>query len=132
MPGVLAASARRAKECRPNKAGGSLRGPAEGAHVTPVAVNEHLAHLLTIQGGLLDAYLEQNLGARYAYAIIVWDQTPGAPLRAVTNCAASPVVRSALRDLTFAAARATRGGPLPLERSPVFVDAPAEPPGEPS
>jgi hypothetical protein len=94
--------------------------------VTPVGVNEHLAHLLQVQGGLLDAYLEQNLGARYAYAIVVWEQSPGSKLRAVTNLKEAGIVRMLLQDLAWCAARRPRGGEIPLERSPMFVDPEAD------
>jgi len=93
----------------------------------PIGINEHLAHLMQVQGGLLDAYLEQNLGTRYAYAIFVWE--PGAParVRGVTNCDPRDV-RAAQRYLQEVAdARAHASHVVALDRSPLFIDATADP-----
>jgi hypothetical protein len=89
----------------------------------PIAVNEHLAHLLQVQGGLLDAYLEQNLGARYAYCIMVWEQAPPSRLRVVTNMASVRKLRAILKGFTPGIRDNHSGAPLELERAPVFVDA---------
>jgi len=91
--------------------------------VTPIAVNEHLAHLLTIQGGLLDAYLEQNLGARYAYVAIVFELAPGARLRAVTNLRDVLAARAILQDCAWSTARAFYGDVVELDRVPQLVEA---------
>jgi len=82
----------------------------------PIAVNEHLAHLLQVQGGLLDAYLEQNLGTRFAYVILVREQEPPGHLRAVTNVAN----RAAARDMLLGLRTDVEN--LILDRSPTFMD----------
>ena len=84
--------------------------------MTPISVNEHLAHLLQVQGGLLDAYLEQNLGTRFAYVILVREQDAPAQLRAVTNICNGAAARAML------AGRCVDVESLILDRSPTFVD----------
>lgn len=88
--------------------------------MTPV--NEHLAHLLQVQGGLLDAYLEQNLGARYAYAIMVWEPSAPSRVRTVTNIRDAQDLRAVVKAVTWLAPH-VEGDSIPLERAPTFVDA---------
>lgn len=90
--------------------------------MTPAALNERLAHLLQVQGGLLDAYLEQNLGRRYAYAIVVWEQGGAAGARGVTNVRARGELRHLVREADRIASR-ERVHATELDRSPLFVDA---------
>jgi hypothetical protein len=93
------------------------------ARMSPVAVNEHLAKLLQVQGGLLDAYLEQNLGDRYAYTIIVWAPLRPTHPRAVTNVHRPRRVRAALREFSTKIAQAdTREQAVELDRAPILVD----------
>lgn len=89
------------------------------AHMQPIGPNEQLARLLEIQGGLLDAQLEQNMGARFGYAILVWDTSAPARLRAVTNLATTAPLRPPLRDL--AAIIAAQTVPGYVQRAPHFV-----------
>lgn len=84
----------------------------------PIAVNEHLAHLMQVQGGLLDAYLEQNLDKRFAYLIVCWEQLPPSQVRAVTNAGD---MRALVRDLADRLNRLD-GDALALDRRPTFVD----------
>jgi hypothetical protein len=86
-----------------------------------IAVNEHLAQLLLVQGGLLDAYLEQNLGTRYAYAILVCETASPRRVRAVTNFANPAPIRALLADLAAASA-VESGEAIAVDRSPRFVD----------
>jgi hydrogenase/urease accessory protein HupE len=53
--------------------------------MNPVAADPPLAHLLEVQGGLLDAYLKQNLGKRFAYAIFVVPVDLAGAVVAVSN-----------------------------------------------
>jgi len=87
-----------------------------------IAVNAQLAHLLEVQGGLLDAYLEQNLGTRYAYCIMVWEQAPPSQLRVVTNMASVRKLHTLLQGFPATVRDNPSGAPLELERGPVFVD----------
>jgi len=90
--------------------------------MSPIAVNEHLAHLLMVQGGLLDAYLEQNLGQRFAYTIIVYECDEPRRVRGVTNVLHHANIR-ALLDSLNATAAIVDGEPIEVERSPRFLDA---------
>lgn len=88
--------------------------------MTGVAANEHLAHLLEVQAGLLDAYLEQNLGERYACAIVVWQQNPPARVRVVTNVQDCPAqLRALVRE--HAQHVADSPEPMALVRAPLFL-----------
>lgn len=87
-----------------------------------MTANEHLAHLLLVQAGLLDAYLEQNLGARYAYCIMVWEQAPPSRVRAVTNVRDHRPINTLLREMSDFAPPADGAEPLALERAPTFVE----------
>lgn len=93
--------------------------------MTPVGLNEQLAHLLQVQGGLLDAYLEQNLGGRYAYVIVVWEQAAPSRVRAVTNVRDSWPLQMLVREVADFAPPKEGDEPVPLDRSPLFVDIPA-------
>jgi hypothetical protein len=87
-----------------------------------IGVDEHLAHLLLVQGGLLDAYLEQNLGRRYAYAITVTETDFPRRVRTVTNWQDPGPVRQVVQQLALSAA-AESSAPIAVDRSPRFVDA---------
>ena len=88
-----------------------------------MTANEHLAHLLQVQGGLLDAYLEQNLGRRYAYVILAWEQDPPIRLRVVTNL--QTINAETARQQAQAWVARINALPeyvVPLDRSPRFLD----------
>lgn len=90
-----------------------------------MTTNEHLAHLLLVQGGLLDAYLEQNLGARFGYCIMVWEQAPPSRVRAVTNMRDHVPMATLVREVADFAPPLDGEEPLALERAPTFVDGAA-------
>jgi len=90
--------------------------------MTPVAINERLAHLLTVQGGLLDAYLEQNMGARYAYCILVWEQVAPSRVRAVTNVQDHRYIAPLVREVADFATPPEGAEPIVLDHGPMFVD----------
>lgn len=90
--------------------------------MNPIAVNEDLAHLLRVQGGLLDAYLEQNLGKRFAYCILVWEQAPPSRVRAVTNVQDHRYIAPLVREVSDFAPPADGAEPVVLDRGPMFVD----------
>lgn len=92
--------------------------------MSPVAVDEHLAHLLQVQGGLLDAYLEQNLGHRFAYAIMVWEPSAPSRVRTVTNIHDQADLRGVVKAVTWLAPH-VEGDTIPLDRAPAFVDSEA-------
>ena len=58
-------------------------------------VNPTLAHLLEIQGALLDSYLYQNLGVRYAYVIYAVPIGLDGPVAGVSNIHAPVLERGA-------------------------------------
>jgi hypothetical protein len=90
-------------------------------HMNHVPVDEHLAHLLLVQGGLLDAYLEQNLGKRFAYAIVAFECDEPRRVRGVTNVVHHANIRALLTDLNASCA-VVDGEPIEVERSPRFLD----------
>jgi len=69
-----------------------------------------LAHLLNIQGQLLDRFLEQNLGGRYFYCIVVSPAEHCAQLSAISNASSRETIVPMLRELTR-----TLTGKEPLE-----------------
>jgi hypothetical protein len=69
-----------------------------------------LAHLLDIQGQLLDRFLEQNLGGRYFYCIVVSPAGTPAQVSAITNAANRDTIVPMLRELSR-----TLGGEEPCE-----------------
>ena len=83
--------------------------------------DEHLAHLLLVQGGLLDAYLEQNLGKRYAYAILVCETVDPRRVRAVTNFHDLNPARGMLARLS-GSRLVTSPQAIEVDRSPTFCD----------
>ena len=85
-----------------------------------VGVNPDLAHLLEVQGGLLDAYLQQNLGVRFAYVIYVVPADLSGPVAGVSNCHAPLIERGA----DFAASQFSKlaaGATLEVEAKPRAV-----------
>lgn len=92
-----------------------------GEPMTAIAVDEHLAHLLLVQGGLLDAYLEQNLGQRYAYVITVYETEQPRRVRAVTNVQDHGAIRQVVRELQASKA-VESAAPIAVDRSPRFCD----------
>jgi hypothetical protein len=62
-------------------------------------IDNQLAHLLDIQGQLLDKFLEQNLGKRYFYCIVVSPTGEPAHVSAISNVANRDLVTPMLREL---------------------------------
>jgi hypothetical protein len=90
--------------------------------VNPPNVKPTLAYLLENQGRLLDAYLQQNLGKRFAYAIYVVPVDLSETVEGVSNCHAPVIVQGA----DFAARQfsmITPGGFLDVENLPHPVKA---------
>lgn len=85
-----------------------------------LGVNPDLAHLLEIQGALLDAYLSQNLGKRFAYVIYVVPADLSGPVAGVSNCHAPLIERGA--DLAASQfSKLERGATLHIEARPLAV-----------
>lgn len=83
-------------------------------------VNPTLAHLLEIQGGLLDAYLSQNLGKRFAYVIYVVPVDLNGPVAGVSNIHA-PVVESGAEFIVRQMAALKPGATIQVDNTPHIV-----------
>jgi len=79
-----------------------------------------LAHLLEVQARLLDAYLSQNLGKRFAYVIYVVPVDLSGPVAGVSNCHA-PLIEAGADFATRQFSRLTPGATLEVEGGPHAV-----------
>jgi hypothetical protein len=88
--------------------------------MNPVAVNPTLAHLLEVQAALLDAYLSQNLGKRFAYVIYVVPTDLSGPVAGVSNCHA-PLVEEGADFAVRQLAQLTPGAVIEVDATPRTV-----------
>lgn len=100
---------------------GDVASADAGGTMSPIAVNQALAHLLQVQGGLIDAYLSQNLGKRYAFALVVLEQDAPRHVAGVTNLHATDLVRAQMFDMEQEAGNLV--APLGLRSTPCVLDA---------
>lgn len=83
-------------------------------------VNPTLAHLLEIQAALLDAYLSQNLGKQFAYAIYVVPVDLSGPVAGVSNVHA-PLVELGAEFIVRQLSLLTKGATIDVDKAPHIV-----------